>query len=125
MNQIIKAYTGIYLLLLLMMGSTGVIGAHLQILQVQNLHSMIVDELENSDYAKPILEAAVDLAEEWGYKLELVLYREQESGAVCKVNTDIPAEVDDVFMAKVQLEYELSMSFFDINAPQKLVGYAR
>jgi hypothetical protein len=125
MSQVIKAFTGIYLLLLLMVSSTGVLGAFLQTLHAQNLHSMIIDELENSDYARGILEAAYEEAEKYQYDLQLILYRENETAVVCREIGELPVDLQEVFMAEVRLQYEISLTFFDISAPQKLIGYAR
>ena len=125
MSQIIKAFTGIYLLLLLMVSATGVLGAFLQTLHAQNLHSMMIDELENSDYARSILEAAYEEAEKHQYDLCLILYRENEAAIVCEEVAELPEDVRDVFMAEVCLQYEISLTFFDISAQQKLIGYAR
>ena len=63
MSQIIKVFTGIYILLFLMSAGMGLLGAFLQTLQAQNLHGMVIDELENSDYAPSVLEGAFDVVE--------------------------------------------------------------
>ncbi len=125
MSQIIKAFTGIYLLLLLMVSSTGVLSAFLQTLHAQNLHSMIIDELENSDYARSILEAAFQEAEKNQYDLHLILYRNHEAAVVCEEVTELPEDLGDVSMAEVCLGYEIALTFFDISLPQKLIGYGR
>ena len=125
MSQVIKAFTGIYLLLLLMVSATGLLGAFLQTLHAQNLHSMIIDELENSNYARGILESAYEEAEKFQYDLRLILYRETETAVVCETADELPADLQGVFMAEVHLQYGISLTFFDINASQKLIGYAR
>ena len=56
MSQIMKTFMGIFLLLFLMASSAGMLGAFLQVLKAQDMHAMIVDELENSDYCLSVLE---------------------------------------------------------------------
>ena len=49
MSQIIKAFTGIFMVLFLMATSMGILGAFVQTLQVQNLHGQVIDELEHKN----------------------------------------------------------------------------
>lgn len=47
MSQIIKAFTGIFIVMFMMVSATGILGAFLQTLHAQNLHAAIINELED------------------------------------------------------------------------------
>ena len=125
MSQIIKAYTGIFLLLILMMASAGMLGVYTQTLHAQNSHALMIDELENSDYAKPVLESLYEFAKKHHYGLTVILYRENETEIICQEAGQIPENMADIFMAEVRLSYEVRVPFFGIVFLQELQGYGR
>jgi hypothetical protein len=125
MSQIIKAFTAVFLTLVLLVSTTGILGAFLQTLHAQNLHGIIINELENSDYARGVCVAAFEEAQKYQYELELILYRENSTNLVCREVWDIPGDTAAVFMAKVKLGYTVAPTYFGIVAPQEIIGYAR
>lgn len=125
MSQIMKAFTGIFIVMFMMVSATGILGAFLQTMQAQNLHAVIIDELENSHYTYAVLESAFEVAEAHGYELSLVLYQEYDAEITCVKIEEIPLELEDVVMAEVTLSYPVEMTFFQILRQQSIVGYAR
>lgn len=125
MSQIMKAFTGVFILLFLTIASMGILACFLQVLHAENLHTSIVDELENSNYARPVLEESFLACEEANYELEVILYLQGEESVVCKTKTDIPSNLQDVQMAKINLSYPISLSFFQLKEEKQLSGYGR
>lgn len=125
MSQVMKAFTGVFMVLFLMITSTGVLGAFYQILHAQNIHAVMIDELENSNYAKPVMEACFQTAEVEGYHLQLSLYSEMDEIKTCTDASDLPEDTKQVSMAEVILEYSVEVAFFGIVNEQQLFGYAR
>lgn len=125
MSQIIKAYTGVFILLFLMFTGTGILGAFLQTLQAQNLHGKVIDELENSNYATAVLQESFEIVEEYGLQLEVLLYLENGGVITCDSVSAVPETMEAVVMAEVALEYPVRIPFVGLDKRHQLVGYAR
>ena len=125
MSQVMKAFMGVFMVLLLMTTSAGVLGAFYQILHAQNTHAIMLDELENSDFAKGIIEACFETAEMEEYRLQMNLYSTSSNIKTCMCVEDIPQNTEDVRMVEVILFYDIELAFFDIAKEQQLFGYAR
>ena len=125
MSQIMKAFMGVYMVLLLMTTSAGVLGGFYQILHAQNTHAIMLDELENSDFAKVIMEACFETAEKESYRLQMSLYSDSEDVKICTNRNELPENTEDVKMVEVVLFYDIEIAFFDIATEQQLFGYAR
>lgn len=125
MSQIMKAFMGVYMVLLLMTTSVGVLGAFYQILHAQNTHAIMLDELENSDFAKVIMEACFETAERESYRLQMNIYSSTNEMQICTEAEALPESTEDVTMVEVVLFYDIEIAFFDIAREQQLFGYAR
>ena len=125
MSQIMKAFTGIFIVMFMMVSATGILAAFLQIMQAQNLHAVIVDELENSHYTYSVLESAFEAANDRGYELRVVLYQQYESEIICTSVEELPMELEEVVMAEVALSYPVELAFFQVAGQQQIIGYAR
>lgn len=125
MSQIMKTFMGIFLLLFLMASSAGMLGAFLQVLKAQDMHAMIVDELENSDYCLSVLEESFVNAQNYGYDLSIILYRENHETYVCTKKEELPQDTEDAEMAKITLMFPFEISFFGISQNYGISGYAR
>lgn len=125
MSQIMKTFMGIFLILFLMASSASVLGAFLQVLEAQDTHAMIVDELENSDYCLPVLQESFQKAENKGYDLDVILYRENHETYVCSQTEMLPQNTKDTQMAKVTLVFYFEIPFLSIHQSYAISGYAR
>lgn len=125
MSQVMKAFMGVFMVLFLMATSTGVIGAFYQVLHAQNTHAVMIDELENSDYARSVMEACFEIAEQEEYRLQLSLYSDTEAGQICASSADIPENTANLNLVEVVLFYDIEIPFFEIATEQQLFGYAR
>ena len=125
MSQVMKAFMGVFMVLFLMTTSTGVLGAFYQILYAQNTHAVMVDELENSDFARSVMVSCFKTAEKENYRLQMSLYSSTKDTRICTSRMDIPINTDDITMVEVVLFYDIEIAFFEIAKEQQLFGYAR
>lgn len=125
MSQIMKAFTGLFVMMYMMVAATGMLGVFFQTIHAQNLHATIIDELENSDYAKAVLEESFSVVQEAGYEMEITLYTDYDGWIKCANANEIPTETAQISMAKVVLRYPFQVAFFELNETQELFGYAR
>lgn len=125
MSQIMKAFTGIFVILFMMTAATGMLGVFFQTIYAQNLHAVMIDEMENSNYAKTVINECFIRAFEKGYNLEITLYTQDGEVLECKSSMDLPLDMGKVLMAKVTLKYPLKVSFFELDLMQEEVGYGR
>ena len=125
MSQIMKAFMGVFMVMLLITTSAGVLGAFYQILHAQNTHAVMLDELENSNFSKPIMEACFETAEKEEYRLQMNLYSSSKEIQACTSAVDIPKDTSEVTMVELILFYDIEIAFFEIAEEQQLFGYAR
>lgn len=125
MSQVIKAFMGVFMVMFLMVTSTGVLGAFYQVLHAQNTHAAMIDEIENSNFARPVMESCFAMAKEKGYALQLSLYSENHTVITCMNQSELPENTEDVILAEVALKYSIEVAFFEVDAEQELFGYAR
>ena len=59
MEQVIKTYLGIFLMMLLSTVGIGIVAAEAQICQARNFKSDVVVELENSNYNREVINACI------------------------------------------------------------------
>ena len=125
MSQIIKAFTGVFLVLYMMVTATGILGCFLQTIQAQNYHAVFIDEMENSNYSPRVIQECFEAAKETGYQLELILYHQNSPYEVITQVSEVPAKIEDVKLVKVNLDYTMELAFFQIELEQCLSAYAR
>ena len=125
MSQVMKAFMGVFMVLLLMTTSAGVLGAFYQILHAQNTHAVMLDELENSDFARGVMEACFETAKVEEYRLQMNLYSTSDKIKTCMRAEELPRNTENVRMVEVILFYDIELAFFDIAEEQQLFGYAR
>lgn len=116
---------GIFLLLFLMASSASMLGAFLQVLNAQDMHAMIVDELENGNYCLPVLQESFEKTQKYGYELELILYSQNHETYICTKKEMLPQSTKDMEMAKVTLAFTFEIPFFQIIQDYSVSGYAR
>ncbi|MBQ8040194.1 MAG: hypothetical protein IJ274_10065 [Lachnospiraceae bacterium] len=125
MSQIMKAFTGIFMVLFLTVSSMGILGAFLQVSKALNFHTGVIDELENSNYCKSVLEECFEMAELNGYELEVTLYEMQGGTLLCSKKADIPVADKEINMAKVDMKFYITIPFFSLRNEQAISGYGR
>lgn len=124
MSQIMKAYLGLFLLLLLAFISVGFLGAYMQVLSAQDMHARFVEELEASNFYVQTIKDSFDEADEAGYELKITIYNEN-GGEQYTNKASLPDKLENVGMGKVELYFPFDVPFFGIHQRQVFTAYAR
>lgn len=125
MSQIVKAFTGVFVVLYMMVTATGILSCFFQVAHAQNFHAAIIDEMENSNYSPTVLRSCFEAADVAGYELEITLYHKNTPYERISNIQQIPMELIDMKLAEVRLKYKLEIAFFQLALEQELYGYAR
>lgn len=125
MSQIMKAYMGIFLILFLTFSSAGILSGFLTVVQAQDMHADMVNELENSSFYPGVLAECFQKAEHAGYDLSVTLYQEDYTLIQCTDSDMIPDDTSRVELAKVELTFPLQMGFFGVEQNHTFCAYAR
>lgn len=124
MEQVIKTYLGIFLMMVLATVGIGIVAAEAQICKARNFKSDVVVELENSDYNREVLNACMKQAEESGYRLQITLYEDTGEVILCE-NGNVPFWENEVTMAEVILHYAYQMGPFHGKMEHSIRGFGR
>lgn len=125
MSQIMKAFTGIFMVLFMTVVSMGLLGAFLQVSKARSFHAMVIDELENSDYNKGVLQECLHAANDNKYDMTITLYEAEGGYAVCKSVSDIPEDIGSIDLARVDMEFCIIIPFLGVENSQNISGYGR
>lgn len=130
MSQIMKAYTGVLMVLFMMVSAIGVLTAFLQVLEAQNFHSVAITEMEESGYAAVVLEEIFVAAQNKGYGITLGIYDTSGNYRKCRNISAIRSFatrgwLSDIYMAEITLTYPVQILFFEIDSDQTLIGVGR
>ena len=125
MSQIMKAFTGIFMVLFMTVVSMGLLGAFLQVSRARSFHAMVIDELENSDYNKEVLAECLHVAGENNYDMTITLYEAQGGYAVCKSAENIPEDIGSIDLARVDMGFCIMIPFLGVENAQNISGYGR
>ena len=124
MEQVIKTYLGIFLMMLLSTVGIGIVAAEVQICQARNFKSDVVVELENSNYNREVINGGMKQADELGLQLQVNLYEDSGNIIVCE-NGNVPFLEKNVTMAEVVLHYGYRMGPFHGKTEHSIRGFGR
>ena len=71
MGQVIKAYMGLFFLLLEALLGMGIVAAGVQTSAARNYHSDIMEEIACSNFNEGVIEACIEQAAKEGYRMEV------------------------------------------------------
>lgn len=125
MSQIMKGYLGVFLILILMMTSIGILSAFMMVVSAQDIHSNMIDELENSACAQNVLENCFEQAQKAGYELSVNLFYEDGTNYIISSAQEIPDVLEPSSYARVELGFPLKIGFFEFEQDHVITGYAR
>ena len=77
MSQIMKTFLGVFLIMFMVVTSSGVLSGFMTVVEAQNLHAQIINELEDSDYDSSVAQTCFENASKAGDTLELKLYKKK------------------------------------------------
>ena len=115
MSQIMKTFLGVFLIMFMVVTSSGVLSGFMTVVEAQNLHALIINELEDSDYDCSVAQTCFENASKAGDTLELKLYMTDNS---------IRTVTDEIEKARVELKFTYEVAFFGIEQEHVLSGYA-
>lgn len=111
MEQIMKAYLGIFFLLITGMVGIGVVTAGIQSANARSYHADIISEIECSNFNDAVVAACVQQAKASGYEL--------------KVKTlDYDAQ-GHVKIAEIILDYEYAIPVLNLVTDHQVRGFAK
>lgn len=124
MSQIMKAYMGIFLLLMLTAVSEGIFAGYLQVLSAQDMHASVIKEIENSHFYHEVVKECFEQAEEKGYQLEITMYKKDGTTQRITSGETVLENAGEIMGAEVRMEFVYSNTFLQIHQPHILSGYA-
>ena len=119
MSQIMKTFLGVFLIMFMVVTSSGVLSGFMTVVEAQNLHAQIINELEDSSVAQTCFENASKA----GDTLELKLYMTDNSIRTVTDASQITSS-DEIEKARVELKFTYAVAFFGIEQEHVLSGYA-
>lgn len=125
MSQIVKAFLGVFLTLFMAVVAMGVLTTYMEVMNAQDMQARIVDELENSNFNSSVMGACFEQCASAGYELAVTIYGEEGAVAAIHAKSEVPAAIEAVSMAKVELRFPMKSAFLGIDQARTFVGYAR
>lgn len=120
MNQVIKSFLGVFLIMFLVITSVSIISIFLEVMNAQNEHACIINEIENSYFNSKVIAQCENDARKKGYSVSTkVFYEDLEK--IKQENKD----PEDAKIAKVELKFPINIAFWQLKQEYKLEGYAR
>lgn len=123
MEQIIKTYLGMFLILLMTVTGIGIVAAEVEVTRAREFKSDVIIELENSNYNVNVLNACIQQAREIGYDLSVTLYGEDGTAVDYEPGDALPA--DGIAFAEVILDYSYRTGPFGSLMQHSIRGYGR
>lgn len=124
MSQIMKAYTGVFLILLMTAVSLGILSAYVQVLDAQDMKARFIHEAENSSFDTQVMQACFEESRTGGCSLEVTLFTEDGKVIVWTDENGIGTLPDNVQMARIELTFPFRIPFLGINSMHTFSGYA-
>jgi len=118
-----KTFLGVFLIMFMVVTSSGVLSGFMTVVEAQNLHALIINELEDSDYDCSVAQTCFENASKAGDTLELKLYMTDNSIRTVTDASQITSS-DEIERARVELKFTYAVAFFGIKQEHVLSGYA-
>lgn len=112
MGTIIKVYTAIFLVLMTVFVSVGILSVQVDVQNARDYHAAVVNEIENSNHNSSVIDACVEEAKNNGYTLTVDSYTNSSGNYSFTVS-------------KVVLKYKYTIAFLNIQSDKEIMGYAR
>ncbi len=126
MSQIIKAFTGMFFLLLLVLLGNGIVVAQLESAVAREYKDAVIAEIENSNFNPLVMDACIRQAEAAGYQLKITVYQEGEPALELTTPSEsaLPPVFAPVKAAEVLVNYEYKIGFLNYSSWRSIRGYA-
>lgn len=123
MEQIIKTYLGIFLILLLTVTGIGIVAAEVEVTRAREFKSDVIIEMENSNYNVNVLNACMEQAGAIGYDLKVTLYGKDGTSVDYTPGVTLPD--GGITFAEVVLDYSYRTGPFGDLMQHSIRGYGR
>lgn len=110
MGQVIKAYMGIFFLLLEALLGMGIVAAGVQTSAARNYHSDIMEEIACSNFNEGVIQACIKQAEKEGYRVE--------------IEPTVYDETSNIQLASVILYYDYAIPILNLFSEHEIRGMA-
>jgi hypothetical protein len=130
-KEIFETWLGVFFLALLMVTGVSILSAGIDARNADAAKTGYIAEIENSNFAPSVINGVLDDAEQAGYDITLDLYHSRTPGATGDLVTrdvttaDEIGDTSDVYMARVQLDFDYAFPLLKSVTPHTLIGYAR
>lgn len=125
MSQILKSFMGLFLIMMMITASAGILGVYLTTITAQNLHASIISNIEDSNFNRKVVQECFEVAMDNGYILELVVYDSDNGISTCRDILSYPFDTDTIKTAEVKLWFEIRAGEIKLGDRHMLSGYAR
>ena len=124
MSQVIKAFTGVFFLILLAMLGSGIVSAQMDSAYARDYKEAVVAEIENSGFCESVMNACIMQAREDGYELTMTVYQSGKEPVI--LGNELRGEImaENVEMVEILLNYDYSIPFLNYMSRHSLRGYA-
>lgn len=109
MSQIMKTFLGVFLIMFMVVTSSGVLSGFMTVVEAQNLHAQVINELEDSDYDSSVAQTCFENASKAGDTLELKLYMTDNSIRTVTDASQITSS-DEIEKARVELKFTYAVA---------------
>lgn len=123
MSQIIKAFMGIFFLMMLLLLGVGILSAQMDVADALDYKSDMIAEIENSNYSPKVLNACIRQAMDNGYSVEIKTYTPEKS-TVTYTRPNV-TDTTDVVMAEVIITYPYRIGILESVTNHQVRGFAR
>lgn len=128
MKEVIESFLGVFFLMLLMVTGTSLIAASIDAKNADANISAYVAEMEESNFAKSVIEKVWDDAENRNYAVRMTLYEEDSTGTMTSRDVLTKSAIGattDVYMVKLEITFNYKFGLYDTITPHTLYRFAR
>ncbi len=106
MSQVVKAFVGIFFIMVFTMLGTGIVGAQMESAYARDYKENVIAEIENSDLSRQVIDSCIMQAKRDGYDLKVQIYKKNEQKT-----------------AEICLAYEYRIGFLNYVSRHEIWGY--
>lgn len=125
MKEVFETWLGIFFLTLLLVAGVSIVGSGIDARNADAAKSAYIAEIEESDFSANVIASVLDEASDDGYDVSLCLYPENAAPRCDVTTSDQVGDTSDVYMARVQLDFNYDFGLLNTVIHHQLIGYAR
>ncbi len=122
MGQVIKAYLGLFLILLILLSGVGMIFALMDVLNAQNFLAQAVEQIENSNWDYEVIKECFTNAQEKDYVMEISMEGDGVEKNIIHQESELPEDISPYTICHVRLDYKVRFMFALANLDAQMEG---